>query len=79
MDAQAGLKRYIFSNIDPNAFNGAGSNSKTINIYSNITSQDEKDEVKGWFDQDVRGKIEFHPYEQWDPSLLNLPTLPSLF
>ena len=70
------LGRYNFSNIDPNAFNGAGSNSKTINIYSNLTNADQET-FKFYFDNP--DKVQFHPYKQWDPSLLNLPTLPSLF
>ncbi|OUN74093.1 hypothetical protein B5G12_05585, partial [Faecalibacterium sp. An58] len=66
---------YNFSNIDPNAFNGAGSNSKTINIYSNLTNADQET-FKFYFDNP--DKVQFHPYEQWNPSLLNLPALPSL-
>ena len=68
---------YNFSNIDPNAFNSAGSSSG-VNIYSNIKDDDtaSKATVEGWFS----GKtVTFHPYEQWDPSLLNIPALPSLF
>ena len=76
------LTNICFSNSTPPsigeyAFRGAGSSDQVtaINIYSNISDQNQKDEVKGWFS----GKtVNFSPYEQWDPSLLNLPTLPSL-
>lgn len=64
---------YNFSNIDPNAFDGAGS-SEGVNIYSNIDENNQKT-VEGW----LSGKnVNFSPYEQWDPSLLNIPALPSL-
>ena len=47
-----------------------------INIYSNLTNADQET-FKFYFDNP--DKVQFHPYKQWDPSLLNLPTLPSLF
>ena len=63
-------------NVDEGAFEGAGSSSG-VHIYSNIKDNDtaSKTTVKGWFDQDVQAKVEFHPYS---PGPQNIPALPSL-
>ena len=76
------LTNICFSNSAPPrtenyAFDGAGSSDQVtaINIYSNIENEADRTTVKGWFDQDVQAKVEFHPYS---PGPQNLPTLPSL-
>ena len=75
------LTNICFSNSTPptvtgNPFSYAGS-SEGVNIYSNIENENDKETVEGWFDQGVT--VNFKSYDKWDPSLLNLPTLPSLF
>ena len=73
------LTNICFSNSAPPrtenyAFDGAGSSDQVtaINIYSNIENEADRTTVKGWFDQDVQAKVEFHPYS---PGPQNLPTL----